>query len=89
MDERRTQLRAQLRLLHPDAGGDVEQFRAVLAEYRALPAPSKVPGPDERDYRGEVRFGVHRQRRRTLLRSLSHPLVALAHRRRASTPRVR
>ncbi len=83
-DERRVQLRAQLRLLHPDVGGDPARFREVLAAYRALPSAT-----DTRDYRGEVRFVARPHRTRTILGACAHPIRTLARLRSDTPPRVR
>lgn len=83
MDDRRAQLRAQLRTLHPDVGGDPARFQEVLAAYRALsPAVSA-----DRDFRGEVRFAVRPRRTKRILDTCTHPIRKLAQRRSAA-PRV-
>lgn len=81
---RRAQLRAQLRTLHPDVGGDPVQFQSVLAAYRALSAPAI----DSRDYRGEVRFAARPRMARKVLGACAHPLRTLAHRHHTTAPRV-
>jgi len=84
MDNRRAQLRAELRTLHPDVGGDPARFQEALASYRALSPSSSA---DARDYRGEVRFVVCPHRAQKVLRACAHPLRTLATRRSAA-PRV-
>lgn len=79
--QERARLRAQLRTLHPDVGGDPVRFQEVLAAYRALSA-------DTRDYTGDVRFAVRTRRGRTLWRACTHPLRSLSRRGRPA-PRVR
>ncbi len=78
MDNRRAQLRAQLRELHPDVGGDPARFQEALAAYRALTPSSSADG---RDYRGEVRFAVRPRRAQKILGACAHPLRTLAKRR--------
>ncbi|WP_127783287.1 hypothetical protein [Rhodococcus sp. X156] len=86
-DRRRSSLRAQLRALHPDVGGDPERFAEVLATYRRLYGPAAAEH-DQRDFRGDVQFTSRRRGARAVLDACAHPVRTL-HRRRHAPPRVR
>ncbi|MGJ7440736.1 hypothetical protein [Aquipuribacter sp. MA13-6] len=63
--QHRTERRAVARRLHPDLGGDVEQYLAALAEVdrRHGPAPAGHPGPASRRSR---RSGLRRRMNRAV-----------------------
>lgn len=50
VEELKKQFRAYCVSMHPDKGGDPEEFKAMMAEYNGIISALTIPAPGQRTY---------------------------------------